>query len=1131
MVPIKYIKDLATNATTYNRGSTYSNNGCISNFKVSVGENVRTLSAKVIGNSSYITCARLDSNTEKILEYSCSCPAFLSYPGICKHIVGMLLKYNEIPEYRFNVINFVDNKKKALVNNEKKLISIEKSIIDNILEEYEEKEFMNIGENKKVCIQPILCIDNEQNISIQCKIGDRRLYVVKDIVELGKAIQDKSEVAYGKELAFVHKMDNFDLQSRKIAEFICIQVAEYLNFKKYVGEYNAYSSRKNTKNLSLSVRGFNEFFDIYKNKTIMCDFGENQNYINKITLSSEQPPIDFNLIEHDDKFFKLKPSIKISNIKIIDNKIDKYFIWDEVMYKIDDEFALNIFPLVKNIIKSKKENILISKKQMPKFCSIVMPKIKNNIQVSLKDSKLEDYMPPELEIKIYLDMPNENVITAKCNYIYGEKVINPFNKFEKKDTDIVRNKNKEISVENIISNYKFVKDSYETLAKKYNKSNVSASKLIIKNKQLDENKGVYSNDEIIYLNDEDDIYTFISDGIDELMLLGDVYISDNLKESKIRKINQASIGIKLNNDFLDINLDELGLDRKELIQVLKSYRIKKKFHRLKSGEFISLENSTIGDLVNVIDALDIDDKKLAQKQIKLPKYRALYLENVINKNKNMKVKKDENFKQLVKDFNQIDYYDVEVPENLKDTLRNYQEIGYGWLKMLSYYGFGGILADDMGLGKTLQVITLLSSQLNSGKSILPSLIISPTSLVLNWVNEFKKFAKEIKITTITGTIDEREEKISHISEYSIVITSYELLKRDISKYENIDFENCIIDEAQYIKNNLTKNAKSVKEIKSKARIALTGTPIENSLGELWSIFDFIMPGYLFSYNKFRKNLESAIVKDDDKNASERLKKMIAPFILRRLKKDVLKELPNKIESVVYSKLNEAQYKIYMAYIAKVKEEVIEKIDEDNFDKSRMKILSCLTRLRQICCHPSLFIENYTEGSAKLETCLEIVQNAISAGHKILLFSQFTSMLDKIGEEFKKLNISYSLLKGDVKAKNRMSMVDEFNNGNTSVFLISLRAGGLGLNLTSADIVIHYDPWWNLSVQNQATDRAYRMGQTNNVQVFKLISENTIEEKIKEMQDKKDDLTQNILSTEHTLINQLSKKQLLELFEL
>ena len=412
-------------------------------------------------------------------------------------------------------------------------------------------------------------------------------------------------------------------------------------------------------------------------------------------------------------------------------------------------------------------------------------------------------------------------------------------------------------------------------------------------------------------------------------------------------------------------------------------------------------------------------------------------------------------------------------------------------------------------------------------------MVCPSSLSLNWQNEAEKFTGELQTLVINGTLAERKRKIAEIENYDLVITSYDLLKRDIELYKNKNykFRFMIADEAQYLKNSNTQNAKSIKKISEDTRYALTGTPIENSLAELWSIFDYIMPGYLFSYKKFKTLYETPIVKENNTQALNKLKMLIEPFILRRTKAEVLTELPEKTVTVLNNEMEEEQKNLYVSYLAEAREEVAEEINLNGIEKSHIKILAVLTRLRQICCHPSLFIKDYIDGSSKLNQCMEIVEDAVKAGHKILLFSGYTSMFPIIEKELQKLNIKYFKLTGATKVDERIDLVDEFNeNPNIKVFLISLKAGGTGLNLTGADMVIHYDPWWNLSTENQATDRAYRIGQKNNVQVYKLITKNSIEEKIYELQQKKAELIDNMLSTKTSFINTLSKEDIMRLFE-
>ena len=441
----------------------------------------------------------------------------------------------------------------------------------------------------------------------------------------------------------------------------------------------------------------------------------------------------------------------------------------------------------------------------------------------------------------------------------------------------------------------------------------------------------------------------------------------------------------------------------------------------------------------------VNYKELETGKIRLPMYRSLYLDRIMNKFENTTVKKDESYKEIIDDMNdKTNVTDVKVPKSLNKTLREYQKIGFKWLKTIDYYQFGGILADDMGLGKTLQVIAIILSYIeNTKETKLPIMVVCPSSLSLNWKAEIEKFANSIKSMVISGNATVRKEQIKSIPNYDVIITSYDLLKRDIDLYEelNYEFRYIIADEAQYMKNSNTQNAKSIKKINARTKYALTGTPIENSLSELWSIFDFLMPGYLFSYNKFREKFEVPIIKDENNEIMDKLRMLIEPFILRRTKKQVLTELPDKTVTVLNNEMDDEQQKIYLTYLSQAKEELNEEIKLNGFENSHIQILSALTRLRQICCHPSLFLDNYNGVSSKLNQCIEIIKDAISSEHKILLFSTYTSMFEIIEKELKKEEINYFKLTGQTKVDRRIELVDEFNkNKDIKVFLISLKAG-------------------------------------------------------------------------------------------
>ena len=439
----------------------------------------------------------------------------------------------------------------------------------------------------------------------------------------------------------------------------------------------------------------------------------------------------------------------------------------------------------------------------------------------------------------------------------------------------------------------------------------------------------------------------------------------------------------------------------------------------------------------------------------------------------------------------------------------------------------------MGLGKSIQLIYLIKQILLEKKDA-KILIVAPTSLIYNWKNEFDKFASDISYKVLAENKTVRKEELEHLDDYNVLITTYGLVRQDQEKYKEMNFELIAIDEAQNIKNPNAQMTKVVKSLTANTKLALTGTPLENSVLELWSIFDFIMPGYLVNMVNFRKKYNIKNVDDDSLKQLNHLNDQIKPFILRRKKKDVVTELPDKIENNIYIDLNSEQKKLYVAQLEKTQKELDNILSTEGFKKGNFKILQLLTKLRQLCIDPRIVYENYQCGSAKIENLVSIVKEIIENGHKILLFTSYKTALDIVNKEFTNNNISTYVIDGSVSSKKRMELVNKFNEDNTNVFLITLKAGGTGLNLTSADVVIHLDLWWNPQVENQATDRAHRIGQKNTVEVIKLICKGTIEERILELQNKKKILSDKLIEGEdrdQNIISQLTEKDIKKLLSI
>lgn len=1079
MLNAQDIRNLCKEELTFTRGLNLYEKNKIRSFKVkNKKDEMIEIYGEVEGSygNKYEVGAKIKG---KVIYKNCQCPSFYETGRMCKHVVAMLLRYTD-EEHQ------LEKKYKQLLERTQYRYG------DNMLNYYEQelmKEMTNEKLQDPIQVYPKLYFDYKEDLGLGISVGDKKSYIVKDIYQFVRNIVEEEQIVYGKNLAFVHRLDNFDQKAHPLIKFIIDKVTEYTLFLEQTGSYGR-SMRFSKKMLPLLPKAFDELFTLLKGQSIECN-----THTEPIAFIEENPKIEFTMKEEKGKFIL---RTELENYKLIEHPNCKYIGVGQTFYKCKSAFATTLFPILDLLQQLDDEEqakaFLFDERGVQRFALTVLPKLRKYANVIVEEHILEKYAPIPLEIKVYLDKDKLGSIVGSCSFEYGEILFNPYDLETKEPTQVVRNVEKEQQFNNILYNYQFKT-----------------------------NKGK------LYLADEEEIYHFLTQGINDLLAISEVSITDALRTMHLTKPPIGAIGIKINNHLLEINFEAIEMPLEDIENILKAYQIKKKYYRLKDGSFIDLQNPAVEEMSHLLEGLNLTVKDLAKGKVSLQKYRALYLDQITKANESITVERDKYFKQLIRDVKNVEDADYEVPDILRGILRSYQKTGYRWLKTMAHYGFGGILADDMGLGKTLQVIALVLSEEKENQE--PSLVVAPTSLVLNWKKEIERFAPSLKVLILTGDGESRKELIKQLLDYNVVITSYELLKRDIEYYENVHFKYCIADEAHYIKNPNTQNAKALKGIKRSCSFALTGTPIENTLAELWSIFDFVMPHYLFTYHHFKNKFEMPIVKNESQDTIVRLQKMIAPFILRRLKKDVLKELPNKTETVIYNRMESEQSAIYKAQLALFKHELDQELKENGFGKSQIKVLALITRLRQLCCHPRLYLENYKGESSKLKQCIEIVKDSIEAGHKILLFSQFTSMLELIAQAFNEEEIPYYILTGQTKAEKRIGMVETFNKDETPVFLISLKAGGTGLNLTGADIVIHYDPWWNLSSQNQATDRAYRIGQKNNVQVFTMITENTIEEKIKKLQDKKIGLTESVLKEGESFVNKMTQEEIQALFTL
>lgn len=792
---------------------------------------------------------------------------------------------------------------------------------------------------------------------------------------------------------------------------------------------------------------------------------------------SEYFPIDTNLIKKNETY---ELDFDLENIENLIEKDYEYIFYKGKLYHLNAKEQ----ELIEDLKQNELDKLIISKDKLDLFNKGLLKVVRKKLKI---DSSVVDIVLPSIiKAKLYFDIRNEYII-SNIVFNYDDKEIDYFNK----SNEILRDINFETSVLNDIGKYGFI---------------LEKDKLI--------------------LRDIEQEVEFLEIGLEQLATKYEIFTTEKFKNIKIKKKTSVSSMFGIGQDnILNYNFNLGDINSSELVSIFDSMKSKKKYYRLKNGDIINLEDESLQELNNLTEELELTDEEIINGKGSILKYRAIYLDS-LKKTKYSIISTDNLFDNFIKNF--YEYKDSNL--SLEDTsiLRDYQLTGVKWLYNLDKTGFGGILADEMGLGKTIQVIYYIKQMLKDSPTS-KFLIVVPTSLAYNWEHEFDSFASQIKKAICIGSKEKRKHILKDLNKINVIITTYGLLREDEEIYENLNFNTMIIDEAQNIKNNHAGITKVVKSIKAETKFALTGTPLENSILELWSIFDFIMPGYLANLTKFQSKYKIKDFDEDSEILIKGLSKQINPFILRRKKSDVVKELPEKLINDIYIDLKDEQKKLYVAELNRVKEEMNKIIKEEGMNKARFLILQLLTKLRQICIDPSIVYDNYTDGSNKIEQLENIVSEYTKNNHKVLIFSSFKTALNIVKEKLNNAKIKTYMIDGSVPAKTRIEMVDNFNeNDDIKVFLIMLKSGGTGLNLASADVVIHLDLWWNPQAENQATDRAHRIGQTNTVEVIHLITKGTIEEKILELQNKKRILSDKLIDGEirdKNIISELTKEDI------
>ena len=709
-----------------------------------------------------------------------------------------------------------------------------------------------------------------------------------------------------------------------------------------------------------------------------------------------------------------------------------------------------------------------------------------------------------LTSRVYLDRAaNAKDVVARVNFRYGEKEIDPFDEAPLPET-ITR-------TEKLLLR--------DAAAERQVLDALGASGFTV-------SKGH------VYLAGQDAIFDFVSEGVAKLQSVSEVYLSNEFRRLAPRKPKFRG-RMRMNGTALELKFEENGEPAQEIYAIMEAIARRRRYFRLKDGSFLDLsameEWQPLADSIYEVAQVEgIDFMTGGEDVVQMQTYRTCYMESLL-KGLNVPVEVDDSVRDTVRALTEPEEAEPAVlPPGL--TLRPYQQRGVQWMQTLDRLHLGGVLADDMGLGKTVQVIALLlaarSPEPRVG-AIQPSIVVTPTTLTYNWLSELERFAPDLSVMVMAGTAAQRASQIRHVKEVGdvdVLITSYPLIRQDIQLLSDIDFRFAILDEAQHIKNAGSKGAIAVRQLKAQTRFALTGTPLENGVGELWSIFNFVLPGFLLSYSAFMRRYQDGSDADD-------LRRRISPFLMRRLKKDVLTELPDKIETVMTAQMTPEQSKVYQATMLHLRDRVDAIVKEKGFDRGRTEVLAAITQLREICCHPALILDDYTGASGKLDLLLEILPEAIAKGRRVLLFSAFTSMLKILRRELEGSGYGCMYLDGDTPAPRRVEMCEQFNAGQegAQIFLISLKAGGTGLNLTGADMVIHYDPWWNPAAEEQATDRAYRIGQTRKVEVIRLVTHGSIEEQVVALGQRKKALFEQLIKPGESQVSGLSPQEIMSLF--
>lgn len=1060
-----------TNAKSFDRGNAIAQvKDEVDERRFSSDRSGCEISAKVKSSSSiaerFKSHVFLDADCEEIESYECNCPAARKYSVMCKHCVATALSFKRDPD--------------SFTGYSERNTRVTSRVLKRFLENTSQMDSV-ADDARNVSIRAELTNDFG-SWSARFKVSvDDNTYVISDIAEFADAVSDARYMSYGKKLGFVHSLDAFDDDSRKLAEFIAV----------------AHGSKEARRELRLSDVEVVSLLDAIGDSAFDYTETSSNTDLLGVHVLNEDPKILIDIMEEDDGYSIIAPN----DMTVLSAGGHSYVFDGHEIYRASGKL-LRAVNFLHDVCEESDGEVFIASEDMPAFCINVLPGLEEGAHI-IEPEALSSMKPVPPRFDFYFDREGRgenNRVTLAASVSYGDRKYELITLSGSSDQDAhVTGEARERTSDELPLLFGATEDgSYRNEAAERRVIDLIAE-------YLEPNLS-------LPLSKDQEVGELLFDGLKRFQSTGTVYTTPAFERLLSDAPVKVDIGISLAGNLIDLDIHSSDVSREELSRILSSYRQKKKYHKLKDGRIASLQSLELDEFERLASDLGLTLEDVKRGSAQIPAFNAFLLDREYSN-----IARDKNFEDYIDRFDNDALYDYKIPSSVEPIMRPYQKEGYLWLRKLSDIGFGGILADEMGLGKSLQVIAYILALIEEGKLNEPVLIICPASLVYNWVEEFKKFAPAIDVDPIDGVRFDRRRKLAS-SHADVLVASYDTVRIDLERFEEMHFSNIFLDETQYIKNHGTKTTRAIKRLKSNHRFALTGTPIENKLSELWSIFDFLMPGFLGSYAQFRTRYESDIIGGDE-DAAARLSALVEPFVLRRLKEDVLSELPIKQEIVYYVNLPEEQRKLYDANEQNLREDLLAQrkarrsnvTDKGSANGLQVDVLAELLRLRQVSLDPSLIYHDYEGLSAKTSSTLDLIEQAMASNRKTLVFSQFTSYLDILKDELSARNIPFYEITGATNKKERVKLVNDFNSNDVPVFLVSLKAGGTGLNLTGASVVIHTDPWWNAAAIDQATDRAHRIGQKNMVNVYRLIAKDTIEERILRLQEAKSDLADSIIS--------------------